>query len=91
MSLDVQPSLDSTHFIVNSMAKIKTLAKWQDASNSAKSTVSTLDAYHCFRWENGKIGFPAVDAVMTRKTTAWREVHRKCLRVRRPKRRHRLP
>ena len=23
-------------------------------SNSAKSTVGTLDAYHCFRWENGK-------------------------------------
>ena len=23
-------------------------------SNTAKSTVATIDAYHCFRWENGK-------------------------------------
>ena len=36
MSLDVQPSLDSTQLIVNVMAKIKTLAKWY--SNSANST-----------------------------------------------------
>ena len=36
MSLDTKPSLDSTHLIVNVMAKIKMLAKWY--SKSAKST-----------------------------------------------------
>ena len=36
MILNVQPSLDLTHLIVNVMAKIKTLAKWY--SNSANST-----------------------------------------------------
>ena len=36
MILNVQPSLDLTHLIVNVMAKIKMLAKWY--SNSANST-----------------------------------------------------